>query len=398
MSIHVAITGCGAVTAAGGLVADLWEAVENDRSALRRLTLFESPRCGHALVGEVTGDPAAHSGLGGGSRTDHLAVWAARQAFQAAGLSDVVKERPERVGVVLGTTTGGMIDAEVFLERLMAAGTLDVRQLKYHLCANPCNAISAALGIRGPRATVSDACASGASAIATACEMLLACEADVILAGGADSLTRLTVNGFMSLLNVDPNGCKPFDAERKGMSLGEGAGVLVLEREEHARRRNAEIEGFVSGWGGSCDAYHATRPSPDGAGAVSAMKIALDQAGISPGDVDYINAHGTGTRENDASEARAIKDLFEKRVPPVSSTKGYIGHTLAAAGAIEAVICVEAIKHGLVPGNVGFTTADPELGLTPVRKTTESTLRITITNSLGFGGTNASLVIEGGRQ
>ncbi len=389
----IAVTGMGAICAAGASPERLWDSIEGGVSGLGALTLFESPRCGGAPVGEVRLDPSSGSGLPGGSRTDHLAVWAARQAVESSGLLCAKDVDAARIAVVLGTTTGGMIDAEEFLSELIKRHRLDVSLLQYHLCSTSCNAISDTFGFGGLRVTVSDACASGASAIATACDILAAGDADIVVAGGADSLTRLTINGFSSLLNVDPGGCRPFDANRKGMSLGEGAGVIVLERPEHAVSRGAAVRGFVAGCGSSCDAYHATRPAPDGRGAYRAMAAALNAAGLRPCDVDYINAHGTGTVENDAAEAAAIAELFAGRIPYVSSTKGYTGHTLAAAGAIETIICLEAVAHAKAPGTLGLETPDPRLGFTPVSANIDASLAVALTNSLGFGGTNTSVVV-----
>ncbi|HET8645739.1 MAG TPA: beta-ketoacyl-[acyl-carrier-protein] synthase family protein, partial [Vicinamibacteria bacterium] len=235
---------------------------------------------------------------------------------------------------------------------------------------------------------------SGALAIATAAELIQAGEADVMLAGGADSLSRMTWGGFHSLLLVDPGGCRPFDASRAGTSLGEGAGVLVLEAEEFARRRGAPILARLSGWGASCDAHHATAPHPEGLGAAAAMQAALARAGLNASAVDYVNAHGTGTRDNDLAESKALKTVFGSRVPPFSSTKGFFGHALAASGAIEAVVCVEALRRQELPPNAGFTTLDPVIGLAPVATLQPARLTHVMSNSFGFGGNNAVLIFS----
>ena len=241
---------------------------------------------------------------------------------------------------------------------------------------------------------IATACSSGSLAIATAAEMILAGEADVMLCGGADSLSRMTWGGFHSLLLVDAQGCRPFDATRGGMSFGEGAAMLVLESEESARRRGAKILARLTGWGASCDAHHATAPHPEGAGAASAIRTALRRAGLEAPAIDYVNAHGTATRDNDLAESKALKAVFGERVPPVSSTKGFFGHALAASGAIEAVVCVEALRHQELPPNPGFTTLDPAIGITPVTTLRPAPLAHVMSNSFGFGGNNAVLIFS----
>jgi len=393
----IAVTGIGIVSAVGWSGEAVWSAIEREESGLGRLTLFESPRCGGVPVAEVGEDPARLSGLSSGSRTDHLAVCAARSAFDDAALGCLPEPTRREIGVVMGTTTGGILDSEVFVRRLLLERCLDAGLLRHHPASAPTDAVAAQIGSSGFRATVSDACASGAAAIATACDALAAGEAAVVLAGGADSLSRLTVNGFCSLLNVASDGCRPFDAERAGLSLGEGAGVLVLETEEHAVGRGARVHARILGHASTGDAYHATAPQPDGSGALAAMQGALDAAGLEPGAIDYVNAHGTGTRDNDLAEGRALRALFGAHVPAVSSTKRFFGHTLGAAGAIEAIVCILALERGRVPANLGLRRPDPEIGIVPAEHTREAELRIAMTNSLGFGGSNCTLVIQGAR-
>jgi len=384
----------GIVTAAGWTPEEVWSAIEGEESGLGRLTLFDSPRCGHMPVAQVRENPAARSGLREGSRTDHLAVYAARCAFSDAGLDSFADTDRREIGVVLGTSTGGILDSEGFLRRLVLEDQLDVSLLRFHLCSSPANAVAGTLGLLGFRATVSNACASGATAIATACGVLESGEAKIVLAGGADSLARLTLNGFCSLLNVAPDGCRPFDADRAGLSLGEGAAIVVLETEAHARARGARIHAYVAGHGSTCDAYHATAPRPDGSRALAAMRSALDDAGMNPTDVDYVNAHGTGTVDNDLAEARALMQLFDGHPPPVSSTKRFFGHTLAAAGAIETVVSILALHRQHVPANLGLRRVDPAMGFEPIGHTSDGELTVAMTNSFGFGGNNCSLLVE----
>jgi 3-oxoacyl-(acyl-carrier-protein) synthase len=215
-----------------------------------------------------------------------------------------------------------------------------------------------------------------------------------MLAGGADSLSRMTWGGFHSLLLADANGCKPFDAGRAGMSLGEGAAILILESEEFARKRGAKILARLSGWGTSCDAYHATAPHPQGAGATAAMQSALRRANLEPTAIDYVNAHGTGTRDNDVAEAIALKTVFHNRVPPFSSTKRIFGHVLAASGAMEAIVCVEALRRQELPPNPGYQKCDPAIGLEPVTESHHARLTHVMSNSFGFGGNNGVLIFS----
>lgn len=390
---RLAITGMGLVSALGWTAEETWTAIDHGRSGLGKLTLFHSPRFGHLPVGEVRGDLATASGLKSGSRSDHLAAYAARAAFINAGLDALPGEEKKHVGLVLGASTGGLLSSESFLRGLIREGQVDTSLLRHHECAHATNLVAHSLGIGGFRATVSTACSSGAMAISTACDALCMNEARIMLAGGVDSLTRLTLNGFGSLLILSPDGCRPFEAGRRGMSLGEGAAVLVLEPEDGARARKAPILAYLAGRGNTCDAYHATRPSPDGSGIHRAMVLALKDAGLKPADVSYVNAHGTGTVDNDLAESRALTRLFGDRPPPISSTKRFFGHTLAAAGAIEAAVCVLAIQHQRLPVNLGLNHLDPEISFMPVTEPVNADLKAVLSNSLGFGGACSSLVI-----
>jgi 3-oxoacyl-(acyl-carrier-protein) synthase len=345
-------------------------------------------------VGEAKGDPAGWSGIARGSRSDHFAVFAARQALADAGLSPGAP-RPQG-GVVLGASVGGMLDTEVFLERAGREGVVEMARLRHHECSGSADLVAETTGFLGFRCTLSTACSSGAMAIATACDALESGEADILLAGGVDSLTRLTLFGFASLLVVAPDGCRPFDADRAGMSLGEGGAMLVLEREAQARERGARIRAFIAGRGATCDAHHGTAPDPEGAGIYHAMRRALAAAGLAPAEVGYVNAHGTGTIDNDVTESRAIRRLFGGSPPPVSSTKRVFGHTLAAAGAIEAAVCILALERQRIPGNPGLRRVDPEVGFPPVRETRAASLRAALSNSMGFGGNNCALLFARG--
>lgn len=386
------ITGLGLIAAPGVGVGAVWKAIRAGASGLKPLTLFPSPRYGQMPVGEVQHDLLALGAPSRGSRSDQLGWLAAREAIQSARLD--LAGCAERAGVLLGCSVGGSFDSERFLTTLLKRGKMRARPTRFHECVSVVDLIADEFGLFGPSIAVATACSSGALAIATAAEFIQSGEADVMLAGGADSLSRMTWGGFQSLLLVDAAGCRPFDATRAGTSLGEGAGVLVLEAEESARRRGATILARLSGWGASCDAHHATAPHPEGAGASAAIRAALRRAGLEPAAIDYVNTHGTATRDNDLAESKALKAVFVDRIPPVSSTKGFFGHALAASGAIEAVVCVEALRRQELPPNPGFTTLDPALGITPVTTLRPASLTHVMSNSFGFGGNNAVLIFS----
>jgi 3-oxoacyl-(acyl-carrier-protein) synthase len=386
------VTGIGIVAAPGYGIEEVWRAIEASQCGLRPMSLFESPRYGPVLAAEVRRDLKELGAPLRGSRGDRLAWLAARQAIESSKID--LPGYAERTGVLLGASVGGSFDCERFLTALIKRQKMLARPARFHECDSAVQIIAENFGLYGPSMAVATACSSGALAIATAADLIMTGEADVMLAGGADSLSRMTWGGFHSLLLVDGAGCRPFDANRAGMSLGEGAAVLVIEAEETARNRGATILARLSGWGASCDAHHATAPHPQGAGAAAAMQSALRRAGLEPRAIDYVNAHGTGTRDNDIAEANALKSIFGERVPPVSSTKRFFGHSLAASGAIEAAVCIEALRRGQMPPNIGFTTLDPAIGIEPVKIITRASLTHVMSNSFGFGGNNAVLIFS----
>lgn len=391
----IAITGMGMISALGHSPAETWEAILAEKSGLTPLTVVPSRSCANFLVGEVKGDVPSISGLARGSRSDHLATFAAREAFRQGGLQNLSEEERKKIGIVLGANTGGILETEQFLKEILRGDPGDLNQVKYHKVSSSTRAIGKTLGIGGFRSTVSTACSSGCMALSVACDAIEMGEGDIMLAGGVDSLTRLTLNGFSSLLIVSPEGCRPFDARRDGMNLGEGAGILVLESLESAQKRGAKIQGLILGRASTCDAFHMSAPNSEGSGIFRAMSLALKNAALEPRDIDYINAHGTGTLDNDRAEGKAIEQLFGKDIPLVSSTKRFFGHTLGAAGALETIVCVLALQEGRVPANLGLDQRDPEINFQPLRKTTAGALKVALNNSIGFGGNNCSLVISG---
>jgi 3-oxoacyl-(acyl-carrier-protein) synthase len=359
------------------------------------LSLFASPRYGHCQVGQVREDVDQLAGDASGSRSDKLAWIAAREAIQQSGLAmPATGIRAERTGVLLGSTVAGMLGTEEVVGALLRKQCRNFTPLRYHECASATDLCARRLGARGPTATFSTACSAGALAIATAAGLIEDDELDVALAGGADSLSRLTLNGFGSLLLLDADGCRPFDAARAGISLGEGAAMLVLEAEENARARGARILARLSGWGASCDASHPTAPDPQGVGAAAAMQQALERGGLSPSDIGFVIAHGTGTPDNDVMEARALRRVFGSAVPPFASVKRFFGHTLAASGAIKAVVCVQALREQAAPGNLGFENMDAEIGMQPAREFESRPVEQVLSSSFGFGGNNVVLVFS----
>lgn len=371
------VTGIGAICAGAANVAELRRLLASPERRFRLPTAFPTKGPGAELpVAQVDGfDEADPSGL---PRTHRIALAAAKEAVGQGALPDAI---------VVGTTTGGILTTENALE----AGTADPRVYRFHGLDTVAQLLAESFSVTGPVVTVSTACSSAAVAISVAHALLRAGLARRVLAGGADSLSRLTFHGFRQLQLVSPDGCRPLDANRAGMTVGEGAGFLVLESAPEADRR---VLADLRGTGLSCDAYHATSPHPEGAGAVLAMERALADAGIEPSRVSYVNLHGTGTPDNDAAEARALKQVFGQELPALSSIKGLTGHTLAAAGGLEAVVSVIALEEGLLPANTGLESIDPKLEVSPVVEPTHAAVEVVVSNSFGFGGNNASIILS----
>jgi 3-oxoacyl-(acyl-carrier-protein) synthase len=324
-------------------------------------------------VGEVT-LPSVDQDM---PRTHQLALMAAEEALTGCS------ESPD--AVVLGVTTGGMLETETALRDLSP----DSAAYRHHGIGAVADAVAAGCGCDGPVVSISTACSSGAAAIYLALEMIRSGQAKRVLAGGADSLCRFTYYGFKTLQLVDASGARPLDRDRRGMSVAEGAALvlLVADAPEGALAQ-------LAGGGLSCDAYHPAKPHPEGRGALFAMRSALADAGVDPSEIDYINCHGTGTPDNDRSEAEAVRTLFGDAIPPLSSVKGAFGHSLGAAGAIGAVVSSIAVEDGLMPANTGCIEPDPALGLSPLVSPQYGQVRHALSNAFGFGGNNAALVFS----
>lgn len=385
--MRVAVTGMGLISGVGRGVGAHLAALRDARSGLGALTLFTAEGIEPRPAGQVADALFADATSGG--RTHRLALAAAGDAVKGF--------RPQAPGVIaLGTTTGGILETEQhYLAHRGKPGPEDRALLKNHALGTVADRLGSGLALEGERHTFATACSSSANAIGYAAQRVQS-GAPWALAGGVDSLCRTTWCGFYSLKLLSPFACRPFDKGRQGLSLGEAAAFLLLEPEAAARARGAQILGLVTGWGCAADAHHMTAPHPEGHGAARAMQEALKDAGLSPADIDYVNAHGTATPANDRAESLALRAVFGERQPKVSSTKGITGHTLGAAGAIEAVISLLAIGEGFLPPNVGLQEQDPECAVNLVEGAAKAAkVRRAISNSFGFGGNNAALVLEG---
>jgi 3-oxoacyl-[acyl-carrier-protein] synthase II len=389
---RVAVTGLGAVSGFGTGVKALWSGLVAGACAIRDLSLVDTGgfRChvGAEVPGPVPGSPRR-------SRADRLALAAAREALDDAGL-----ERGDlaAAALVVGAVGGGMLETETWYwgqgQGVPWPGAIGTTRSTLP-CAHA-GALARSLGIDGPRETVVTACSSGAVALGLAADLIRAGVVEVALAGGVDALTRLCFMGFNALKLLDPGPCRPFDRDRRGMSIGEGAAFVVLEAWGRARGRGAPIHAELAGHGMTTDAFHVTAPDPSGTGMVSAIRQALADAGAAPGDVGYVNAHGTGTVQNDRTEARAIAESLGRHVL-VSSVKSMIGHTMAAAGSLEAVATVLALVHETVPPTINHEVTDPEVEFDCVPRTARpAVIETAISNSFGFGGQNATLVFRRG--
>ena len=397
---RVVVTGVGSTNALGVGVSAFLDGLRAARCGIGPVRCFSTAGYRSTIGAEVhdLAPPAwlARSTARHASRTDLLALIAAHEAFTTAGWASG-PPAGLGVGVVLGTTTGGMFGGEEYYRRVLlhepTGSPTAVLALPVSACAD---VLSNTFRCAGPRSTVSTACSSGANALGLAADWIRQDQAETVLCGGVDSLCRMTYSGFNALQALDAVPCRPFDRDRAGLTLGEGAALFVVEALDRARARGATIYAELRGYGNSADAYHITQGRPDGAGILLAMRRALADAGVDAAAIDYVNAHGTGTPSNDVLETRALKALFGPRAYaiPVSSTKSMVGHCLAAAGAIEALACILALRHGFVPATATLETPDPECDLDYVPRASRALAVGTVmSNSYGFGGNNTSLIL-----
>lgn len=392
--IHVA--GAGVISAVGNSVSETLHSFRNQLSGIGKITLFDSVHCDTLPVGEVKlsdRDLAEKLGTRASlTRTALLGIHAARESVQVSGI-DLSKWR---TGLISATTVGGMDKTEnFFYDFLPDQKKGRLRNVVNHECGKTTELIADDLGIRGFISTINTACSSSVNAIAFGARLINHGMLDVVVAGGTDALTKFTLNGFNSLMILDQRECRPFDAGRNGLNLGEGAGFLVLISDRVKRESNLKTIGVVSGFANTNDAFHQTASSPEGRGSFSAMQKALAMSGLTTDDIDYINLHGTGTLNNDLSEGTAVARLFGDRYPRLSSTKAFTGHTLGASGGIEAVFSLMAIQHQCVFPNLRFEKPIPEIGLTPQLQFEDGIeVRHVMSNSFGFGGNCSSMIFS----
>lgn len=378
----------GAISSLGLTTAETLASFRAARSLPGRLTLFPSPL--DLPVFEATRFAAARP-YADGVRTRELAAHAAREALADAAL-DRGLPAGSRVGICLGTTVASQLNDLEFYRCFKSSGTASMEPVMRYLKGNLAEAVAADLGIQAITATVTNACSSGADAIVIGAQWIDSGLCDIVLAGGADELNRVPLCGFHALGLSSPLPCMPFDIRRRGLNLGEGAGIVVLESPAHALSRGRKPCLALRGHGTACDAHHLTAPHPGGRGLLAALQRSLDLAGVRPDDIAFVNAHGTGTQDNDLVESIALAAMFGPSLP-VLSTKGYTGHTLGAAGGLEAVFTALALREGWLPPSIGFGEQDDRIPVTPLRKHTKIHGRFAVSTSLAFGGNNTALVI-----
>lgn len=407
---RVVITGLGAITALGSSVPVFWENLLKGKSGIRRITQFDASNMPCQIAGEIPDfDPGQYMDRKEArriSRAAQIALAAAIQAVADAGLPEQMPE-PERAGVVFGTAIGGYERFDEGIEILRKYGPDRVNPfvIPSGIPNLPAFMISRQFQCLGPNCTITTACATGTQAVGEATEFIRRGAADIVVAGGVEALIRdYAIGGFSAMralpvnFNDNPEAAsRPFDLKREGFVFSEGAGALILEKLEHALARGARIYAEVAGHASSADGYHVAAPDPDAAGPKRAMRWALEDAGLRPQDVDYINAHGSSTPLNDAAETRAIKEVFGERAYKlaVNSTKSMVGHAMGASGALEALVCALTIYHGWLHPTINYEYPDPECDLDYVpNRARQANVRVTLSNSFGLGGQNACLVLR----
>lgn len=406
---RVVITGMGAVTPVGNTISELWENLKSGKSGIDRITRFDPTQYSTQIAGEIKNfDASVYVDKKEARRMDlnqQFAIAGAQQAFDDAGLNSNSLD-PEQAGVVVGSGIGGIDTFEKQHSILLSQGPSRVSpffipMMIVDMCAG---LISIRFNLKGPNYATVSACASGAHAIADAFKIIQRGEAEVMIAGGSEAaITPVSFAGFcsaraLSTRNQEPQkASRPFDKQRDGFVMGEGAGILILESLEHAQRRGIRVYAEVVGAGSTADAYHITAPAPGGEGAIRAMKAALKDAGLSADRVDYVNSHGTSTDLGDVCETQAIKAVFGERAYkiPINSTKSMIGHLLGAAGAVELIVTVKSIEEGTVHPTINYEFPDPECDLDYVpNQKRKIDLNVALSNSFGFGGHNISIAVK----
>ncbi|SHH42850.1 3-oxoacyl-[acyl-carrier-protein] synthase II [Clostridium intestinale DSM 6191] len=408
MENRVVITGMGAVTPIGNNVNDFWNNCKNGVNGVDFIKAFDTTEFEVKIAAEVkdftTDGVIDKKEARRMDRFSQFALVASDEAIKDADL-DLEKVDRDRLGVIIGSGIGGYNTMETEFFKLFEKGPKRVSPLYIPMAISNIAAGNVAIkyGAQGICTSVVTACASGTNSIGEAYRNIKHGYSDIIIAGGTEApITKSGVSGFTNMkalnsLNDVNRASIPFDKDRSGFVIGEGAGILIIESLEHAQKRGAKIYGEIVGYGSNCDAYHITSPAPNGEGAKKAMKLAIDEAGIKPEDIGYINAHGTSTPYNDKFETLAIKNLFGEKAydVAVSSTKSMTGHLLGAAGAVEAIVCLKTMEEGFIPPTIGYKEKDEECDLDYVPNVgKEKNVEYTLSNSLGFGGHNATLVIK----
>ena len=392
-NIRLAVTGAGIICSIGRNKAEVWKAIEESRAGIHKLTRFPGETFPTDIAAEVEADidsllPISRREAKRMSRSDKLAVIAAAEAVEQS------RAPLERAIISTGTSTGGLLEGEDFFFRRQMRGRAPSSRVLQQPTSGPSDAVARAFNAGGGVISNATACASAGAAIGIAADYLRSRHADAAIAGGSDALCRLTYSGFNVLQAVDSQPCAPFSSQRRGITLGEGAAYLVLERWDDAIARGASPIAELCGYGATCDAHHPTAPHEEGRGAEAAMRGALCDARWNGNPIDYINAHGTGTLLNDSAETKAIISAVGNRIP-VSSTKSYFGHTLGASGAVEAVITILALQHQIAPPTLRLDTAADDCTLDYIPHTPRPMrMRSALSNTFGFGGSNVALLFQ----
>lgn len=397
MACNISVTGLGIICAIGGNVNEVLDSLRSGRTGISSMKYLQTKHT-DLPVGEVKLSNAQMQQMLGldtsspASRTSLMGAIAIKEALSQAGITDLTGKR---VAVISGTTVGGMDLTEQYFQQMKSDDSL-LYLPQSNECGKSTVEMTEMAGLNGAQTcTISTACSSALNSIIIGSEMLRRGEVDIVLAGGSEALSRFHLNGFNTLMILDKEQCRPFDRTRAGLNLGEGAAFVVLEAESEAQPQAQDRAlAYVAGYGNRCDAFHQTASSEDGEGAYLAMTEALAMAGLKPGDIQYVNAHGTGTPNNDVSESQAIKRVFEDNIPEISSTKAFTGHTTSASGSIETVICILSMLHRFTPANLGFKEQISEGGIIPTMGSKDVQLDNVICNSFGFGGNDSSLVLS----
>lgn len=392
MNENIVVTGMGIITGLGyGKKATL-EALRCQHSGIGKMNYLQTIHADYPVSEVKMSDKDMRDFLKIPAdkiitRTPLLGIMALHEAINDAQLYE---KRPRRIAFINGTTVGGMEKSEQYYPEFIDTEAY----IAAHDCGTSCEAIAEFFDGFDMITTISTACSSAANAIILGANLLKTGRIDAAVVGGTECLSKFHLNGFSTLMILDKEPCRPFDATRVGLNLGEGAAYIVLEKQSDAKQRGITPLCKLSGYANTCDAFHQTASSPDGQGAYLAMRDALADAKLKPEDIDYINAHGTGTQNNDVSEGTAIMRIFNEKIPPVSSTKSFTGHTTSAAGGVESVISILALQHNFIPANLNFNEPMPDIAFAPVKENITKQLHHVLTNSFGFGGNDSSCIFS----